>query len=308
MSLLIICDNKEISPWLNIFQNIASEIAIQIYPDVQDKDDIKFILMWSRNSVDFKEFKNLKCVSSMGAGVDHILENNSIQNNIDICKIVDNDLANSMWEYLLGVVMSVVTKQQIYKKQQQNKIWKQNNTKCISQYCIGIMGLGKLGSLCAGSFNSLNFKVKGYSYSKKDLEYIECFDKSELNKFIQDVDILINLMPLTKETNNFFNKDFFSKLNKNCYFINVGRGEQVNEKDLINALNIEQLSGATLDVFSQEPLSINSTLWEHEKINITPHIASISNPNTVIKQIVNNYYNVCNNQEVENKINRAKNY
>jgi glyoxylate/hydroxypyruvate reductase A len=71
---------------------------------------------------------------------------------------------------------------------------------------------------------------------------------------------------------------------------------------------IEQLSGATLDVFSQEPLSINSTLWEHEKINITPHIASISNPNTIIKQIVNNYYNVCNNQEVENKINRAKNY
>lgn len=306
MSMLIVAKNKDINPWIESFKRFNPKIDIQVYPDVKNKDKITFALVWSKNSIDFSEYKNLKSISSMGAGVEHIFENKTIPKSVYVTKIVDEKLVSSMWEYLLCVVLNVYTKHYKYIVHQQNSIWQQFNQNSKSECTIGILGLGQLGSNIAKNFSDFGFKVKGFANSKKQLQGVESFTK--LDEFSKDVDILINLLPLTDDTKGILNKNLFYKLNKNAYIINVGRGAHLVQEDLLEALASNYLSGATLDVFEKEPLEESSLLWKYPNIIITPHSASLTDPVSVAKQIMENYKRVCNNLKPLNIVNKSKGY
>ena len=171
------------------------------------------------------------------------------------------------------------------------------------------MGLGNIGQEVAKNLSALNFKVKGYSNSKKNIQNIETFTKDEpIELFLKNIDILVSILPLTNETKNIFDKSFFSKMKKGVKFINVGRGAQVVEEDLIDALNSNQLESVYLDVFQQEPLEKNHPFWKHPNINITPHIASITVPASVAPQIIENYNRIYQGKELLNKIDLIKGY
>jgi len=302
MSILIVSTNKDIKPWIKEFLQKDKTLDIEIFPTVTNKNKITMVLMWSKSNIDFKEYRNLKCISSMGAGVNHILANTTINKDVAITKIVDEDLVNSMWEYLLTCTMNVVTNQYKYINQKHNQLWKQQLSKPINQYTIGIMGLGQLGKYTAINFEKIGFKVKGYSNTIKDIANIKCYNKKEEKEFKKDVDILINLMPLTKENYEIFDLEFFKSLKKDCYFVNVGRGEHLKDDDLIIALEQNVLSGATLDVFRNEPLENHHPFWNNYKITITPHSASITNPSSVINQILTNYKKLNKNEELLHQI------
>lgn len=306
MSLMIVAKNKDITPWIRSFKMFDETIDIQIYPDIKNPDDITFSLVWSKNNIDFTKFKNLKCISSMGAGVDHILCNKTISKDIAVTKIVDEKLVDSMWEYLLSCVMNIITNQYKYINQQSKSIWKPQEARTISNTTIGIMGIGQLGSAMAQNFSKMNFKVKGYSNSKKDIENIDTF--VSLEPFLKDVDILINLLPLTNDTKGILDYKLFTQLNSKAYLINVGRGEHLNEEDLIKALHGDILEGAVLDVFFNEPLDSTHPFWQNENIIITPHSASITNPKSVTTQIMENYKRVQHGTEVLHCIDRESGY
>lgn len=287
MSIMIVATNKDIKPWIESFKAYNPAIDIEIYPNITNKDAITFTLVWSKNDINFKEFKNLKCIASMGAGVDHILCNKTIPQDIAITKIVDTQLVNSMWEYLLTAVMNVVTNHYKYIQQQKHTIWNPiESVKSIKNTTITILGLGQLGNTIAQNFTNMNFKVKGYSLTKK-IKDVTTY--TTLEESIQDSDIIINLLPLTKDTRQILNNNFFRKLKSGTYIINVGRGEHLVAEDLLQAIRDKKVSGATLDVFEKEPLPSNSPLWKNENIIITPHSASITNPVSVTKQIMDNY-------------------
>lgn len=308
MAILFIAKNKDLLPWIESFN--AFDNSLEIYTDTQDhnKDNIIMAIVWSTTFIDFKEYENLKCVASMGAGVNHILGNPTINENIPITKIVDEKLVDSMWEYLLSSVMSLLTNNQQYYKQQSQNIWEQKEAKTICNTTIGIMGLGQLGTNIAQRFLELGFKVKGYAKSKKNLKNISSFIEDEQKEFLSDLDFLINLMPLTKDTRYIFNIKLFKQCPKNCHFINVGRGKSVVDEDLIAAINSNIISGATLDVFRKEPLPKDHLFWNMEKITITPHSASLTDPNSVTKQIIENYYRVSNGEKPLHMINRKVGY
>ncbi len=283
-----------------------SSLDIQIYPKIQDKQKITFALVWSAQTINFQEFPNLKAINSMGAGVDHILKNKTLPSHIPIAKIVDTKLVNSMWEYLLSIVMNIVTNQYHYITQQKNGIWDPKVSKDIHNTTIGIMGLGQLGSFSATKFSDMGFLVKGYARSKKNIHGIQSF--TELPSFLKDVDILINLLPLTFDTKGILNLKLFQKLNIHSYLINVGRGEHLVEKELLEALKDKILNGAILDVFQNEPLQKEHPFWKHEKIFITPHCASLTDPNSVIKQVLENYKRANNNLNILNQIDKTLGY
>ena len=306
MSIMIVSQHKSINPWIESFKMFDNNIDIQIYPDITNKDDITFALVWSKNDIDFKEFKNLQCISSMGAGVNHILDNKTILKDVSIVKIVDEKLVDSMWEYLITVVMNVVTNHYEYMRYKNENIWKPILPKTISAFTIGILGLGQLGSVMAQNFNAMNFKVKGYSQSEKELDSIDT--TTNIEEFINGVDILINLLPLTEKTQKILNKELLLKINNQGYLINVGRGEHLVESDLLDVIDSNHLRGATLDVFMNEPLSSIHLFWKHPNIMITPHSASITDPNMVTKQIMLNYKRICEGLEPLHKINKDRGY
>lgn len=174
---------------------------------------------------------------------------------------------------------------------------------------VGILGLGHLGRTTAKTLVKNGFNVHGFSKTPKDIENIESFaGDDEMEAFLEKSEILVNLLPLTPETEKILNKELFQKLPEGAYVINVARGEHLVEHDLIEMLDVGHLSGAALDVFWQEPLPEDHPFWEHSKILITPHIASVTHPRYVVPQIVENYERMMEEDPLKNVVEREKGY
>ena len=173
---------------------------------------------------------------------------------------------------------------------------------------VGVMGVGALGGDVIDKLQYLGFPVCGYGYSIKSATNYPYFSRDRLQEFLNEVNILICLLPLTADTENLLNKDFFQKCQKGTFLINVARGKHLVDQDLLNALNSGQISGALLDVFRKEPLSDEHPFWNHEKIQITPHIASVTNPHAAAPQVIENMTRLDEGRELLNVVNRIKGY
>jgi len=133
------------------------------------------------------------------------------------------------------------------------------------------------------------FPLAGWSRSRKELEGVECFyGEDQLARFLRQTDILICLLPLTNETLGILNADLFALLPKGARLLHTGRGPQLDQQALIDALDSGQLSAAMMDVTNPEPLPIGHPLWSHPKVLITPHIASVTQPETAARSVIEN--------------------
>ena len=290
MAILIISPETNNDSWIRSFKRIDSNIDIRNYPNEGNPDDIELAFVRNHPKGILNKYKNLKCICSKGAGVDHIFKDPDLPHNVPITKIVDNDLTNSMKEYVLTMILNYKRHIHTYLKQNQSNDWKVYVPLQKKDLVIGVMGLGNLGDACATLLVDHNFEVRGWSRTEKNIINVSTFfGSNQLNTFLEGVNILVCLLPLTDDTKNILNKDLFSKLSKDSYVINVARGDHLVENDLIKFIDSGHLSGACLDVFREEPLPKPHKFWKHPKIIITPHISSLTNPKTAALQVYENY-------------------
>jgi glyoxylate/hydroxypyruvate reductase len=290
MTLLVICQNKEPQPWVDALMKIDSRLDIRIWPDEGEPNDITFALVWQHPHGVLQRYPNLKTVSSMGAGVDHILQDPQLPSGLKLVRIIDPGLVDDMFDYLSMAVASYRHHQHRYFNYQASGRWSPDAPLKKSALTIGVMGLGQLGEVVASRFAAQNFKVVGWSTSEKNIPQVTAFvGESQQKEFFNRTNILINLLPLTDATRSILNAVNLSQLKKPAYLINVGRGQHLVEDDLRHLLESEKLSGACLDVFSEEPLSVDHWFWRHPQIKVTPHVSSLTQPDRVAPQIVQNY-------------------
>ncbi|HSP12883.1 MAG TPA: glyoxylate/hydroxypyruvate reductase A [Salegentibacter sp.] len=309
MSFLIVSPGKDPKYWVEALQNQHPGLNIYVYPEEHDKEEVEFALAWKHPRGLFKNYPNLKVIASMGAGVDHITSDPELPENINITKVVDEMLEGDMGNFVLSLILNYQRDLSIYQQQQAEKNWSPKNYKRNKDVKVGILGLGHLGRATAKTLVKNGFNVHGFSRTPKDIDNIESFaGEDEMEAFLEKSEILVNLLPLTPQTENILNKDLFQKLPKGAYVINVARGEHLVELDLIEMLDREQLSGAALDVFRQEPLPDDHPFWEHPKVLLTPHIASVTHPRYVVPQIVENYERMMEEEPLKNVIEREKGY
>lgn len=307
MAILIIPGKFNANHWKQALLARDPALDIRIWPDTGNCADITFVLVWHYPPGELKKYPHLKCISSLGAGVDHIFKDPELPAQAAIVRVVDPLLIRDMTHYILWAVLQQVRHISLYQQQQQQAQWRPHVP--FPEITIGIMGLGQLGQDAAQRLHALKFSVIGWSRTAKKLPGIECLSgDAEWHAFLKRSAILVNLLPLTPQTENILNEDTFALLPKNAYIINVARGQHLVENDLLTALDSGHLSGACLDVFREEPLPANHPFWHHPKILITPHIASISNPASVAAQIVENYQRSLNNQPLLYQVNRELGY
>jgi len=250
----------------------------------------KPMLSWKHPEGVLNDYPNLRCICSMGAGIDHMLSDAYLPQHLPVIRQVDPMLAQSMFEYTLTAVMHYFREFDAYQNQQRQTQWQPQPPKSMGQTTIGIMGLGQLGQYSAEKFSNMGFKVAGWSRSKKTIEGVDTYaGEHQLEPFLAQTDILICLLPLTDQTRNILNTELFNALPQGACLVNVARGEHLVEQDLIDALNAGQLRGACLDVFQQEPLPKQHPFWQHPQVLLTPHCSSITDPRSVAPQIVENY-------------------
>lgn len=309
MSLLFITPNREMSHWKSAIKKEDPNLEVEIWPDVQDKKRVQFAVAWNQPKHLLDSFPNMKAVSSLGAGVDHLVRDESLPESVDICRIVAPSLIQQMTEYILGAVISIQRNLMHYIRQSDAGLWKAHQHSLADEIDIGIMGLGKLGKPVARQLSQLGYQVSGWSRSKKNITNIDTFaGYGELENFLNRTQILICLLPLTSETAEILDLDLFKQLKEPAWIINVARGEHLVDEDLIYALDSDILQGAWLDVFTEEPLPDKHAFWNRDNIIITPHIASITKPSEVAVQIVENYKRALSGMELNNAVNRKKEY
>jgi glyoxylate/hydroxypyruvate reductase A len=290
MALLIIAQDIKIASWVKHLNLLEPGLEIRIWPEAGDADEIEFALCWNPPPGELTKYKNLKCIASLGAGVDHLTCDPDLPAAVPITRVVDYSMAQSMSEYLVLSVLNYCRNFDAYRSAQHRRHWQRLRPLLAEDTHIGIMGLGQLGGDAANKLSSLGFKVSGWSRTPKNIDGVQCFSaENGWEDFLSRSQILICLLPLTPSTKGILNRKTFNQLPKDAYVINVARGQHLVENDLIEALDSGQLAGACLDVFVIEPLAADHPFWRHPKIKVTPHISSMTSPKAVAPQIIENY-------------------
>lgn len=246
----------------------------------EDYSAIEYALVWQPEPSLLDKLTGLKVLFSAGAGVDHIFSAGKLP-DVPIVRFADPTLTTRMSEWVCLQCLSHLRQTYKYIALQRNRTWQELPQPEASEINVGIMGMGNLGKDSAKKLKTLGFAVNGWSRTKKDVEGINCFGENELDDFLAQTDFLVGLLPLTKQTTNFFSRDIFEKLKRNeeiasPVFINGGRGGSQVEADIVSCLQDGTLGGVSLDVFQQEPLEADSALWGYENAILTPHAAAIS--------------------------------
>ncbi|MGC1516495.1 MAG: glyoxylate/hydroxypyruvate reductase A [Maribacter sp.] len=309
MAIVVIRQDDKLELWKNALLQADAGVKVYDYLKEHPKEDITMAVIWKHPVGALSPYPNLKCIASAGAGVDYIFEDPTRPKGIPITRIVDPYLASDMSEHVVSVILAHLKNLNAYKAQQIKKVWKPMEYQRIKEVTVGILGLGELGAQTATDLISFGFQVQGWSRSKKNIPHVTSFSgKEELATFLESCNVLVCLLPLTPETEGILNKDFLSQLPKNAYLVNVARGGHLVDGDLIMLLDNGHLSGACLDVFHKEPLPKAHPFWSHEKIHMTPHYASVSDPKSVIPQLLENYRRLGKGQELQHQVDAEKGY
>ncbi|WP_375578362.1 D-2-hydroxyacid dehydrogenase [Marivirga tractuosa] len=275
---------KNILTYGNLAEGFQAFIAKE-YPELNcllpnDKQEVERLLPKANYVAGFNFLSNmdinhLKWIHSFGAGVDSFMEL-TLPEDCVLTK-TKGKMGQRMSEYCLTYILQDLNKTDLYKINQATKKWEQVVPKSLSKQSVMFFGTGNISTDIAQVLQPMVKNIVGINTSGKNKEFFDVcisFEKLELSN-IEANSIIINTLPATESTLNLFNEDFFSGL-ENVLFINIGRGNSVNEEDLIKALDRKNLRQAILDVFKEEPLSQESPLWEHPQCVVTPHISGIT--------------------------------
>ena len=292
MSILLASTDfwEDMDVWSNGLKESMPEMDVRVYPDEGDVNEVEYAVVWKHPRGILNKYPNLKAILSLGAGVDHIISDPELPEGLPIVRLVDKKLTHEMCLHSLHWVLHFHSDQYLYRIQQQSREWIQQSSVQSEDRTIGIMGLGNIGKAIGDSLINLDFKVVGWgARPKESLGGIEYYcGHEQLADFLSQTDVLINVLPLTEDTKNILTKIELAFLPKGSFIINIGRGGIINESDLLTSLDSGHITAVALDVFAQEPLPENNSLWDHPLVYVTPHIAGQSNPGSAAQTIAEN--------------------
>lgn len=255
---------------------IARDYEIVHSADEVEIEDIEIIFGWSDNLLPVIESDQcrVKWIQYPFAGVDILPLNLFAQKNIILTNgsgVHAHAVTETTIGLLLGMTRNIVT---AAKNQAQSKWVNVDNLYELNNKTMLIVGAGKIGIQLGRVAQAFGMKTVGINRSGREIANMdEQYLQKDLPEVIGKADIIVNILPATKDTKHLFDNEMFSLMKNEAIFINVGRGETVVTADLLEALNSGKLLFAGLDVFEEEPLPENHPLWSHEKVLMTPHIA-----------------------------------
>lgn len=308
MTFLYKSDPVRGAVWAERFAQQLPELPFRIWPDVPDPRAVRYLAAWEPPADLATRFPNLEVLFSTGAGIDQF-DFSVIPETLPVVRMVESGIVKGMVEYATLAVLSLHRDWPTYRQQQLEGRWKAHRVHPAGSRRVGVLGLGVLGRAVLERLGSFGFCCAGWSRSQQQIEGVECHAGPDgLQAFLARTDILICLLPLTDSTRGILCKPLFDQLPSGAALINVGRGAHLVQDDLLRALDEGQLSRAVLDVCEPEPLPPGHAFWTHPQVVLTPHIASMTQPETAVDAVIHNLRRYQQGLPMIGLVDRARGY
>lgn len=251
--------------------------AVSKEDEIGDLIESTDILMTIRISDEqIRRAKKLKWIQCMITGVDYIVNLPSLKKDVLLTsgRGIHGPQVSEM-AFLLMLALNRRLQENI--RNQDRRVWERWPGKLLWRKSAGILGVGIIGEEIARKCKAFEMTVYGITRKRREIESVDhSYGPEGLLEVMSMVDYFINVVPSTPETKNMIGERELSAMKPTAYFINIGRGDTVDEEALINALENKKIAGAGLDVFAIEPLPEDSPLWGMKNVIITPHVAGMS--------------------------------
>ncbi|MEO5764637.1 MAG: glyoxylate/hydroxypyruvate reductase A [Casimicrobiaceae bacterium] len=245
-----------------------------------------YVVAGFRDDTLFERQRAMKAVFAFGAGVNGVLALPGLPASVPVIRLEDAGMAAQMVRYVLATVLRVAGGFDVYAAQQRDGVWRQHAVRPSSSIHVGVLGIGVIGGAIARSLAAQGFRVRGHARSRRTLDGVDCrAGDAGLDAFLDGLDILVAVLPLTPATRGLLCRRTLGKLAVGAHLINIGRGALVNDTDLIGLLDEGKLRGATLDVFDPEPLPHGHPFWSRSDVTVTPHVSGTTLPDEAVTQI-----------------------
>lgn len=235
------------------------------------------ILLAIRVSDDLlKKAVNLKWIQCLIAGVDYIADHPSFRKEILLTSTKGiHGPQMSEIAFLMMLALNRNLPQVI--KNQEREVWERWPGRLLYQKKVGIFGLGTSGLEIARKCKAFGMTVYGVGTTNRGYADVDFFFPIEdTHKMAGEVDYFLVVAPNTPRTRGLIDRRMLSLMKPSAFFINIGRGEIVDEAALMEFLNEGRIAGAALDTFCQEPLPPGHPLWKTKNLIITPHVGGMS--------------------------------
>jgi glyoxylate/hydroxypyruvate reductase A len=306
MHITVCVSQQKPEPWQQGLQAAFPEATVSVWQPGAPAAD--FAMVWAPPQAFFDEQAGLKAAFNTGAGVDALLKLR-IAEGTRIVRLDDAGMSVQMAEFACHAVIRHFRELDGYEADVRAGQWSFRKPRSRSEYPVGVMGLGVLGERVARALTVFEFPVHGWSRSPKAIDGVTCHAGDDrLDAFLASCRVLINLLPLTPQTQNILNRRTLGLLQPGGYLINLARGAHLVDDDLIALLDEGHLAGATLDVFRTEPLPAEHGFWKHPKITVTPHTSARTLRDESIAQIAGKIAALQRGQSVVGEVDRQRGY
>src|SRR5216683_6027759 len=293
MALLIVNLDRQIGnaqAWLDTFAAELPQLEIRIWPEAGEVRDIEYLAFIRPDFDILPELPNLKAMFSRSAGVEAFVDHPRLP-KVPLGKVEPSGGDPMMTEYVVMHVLRFHRDMPGYQAAQAAREWRRTTIVRPEERRIGFLGYGMMAKAPALVLQSLGFPVSAWVRSPREVAEVPIFHGSDqLEPFLNQTDIAVCLLPLTRETEGIFCARTFAMMPQGAMVINVGRGKHVVERELVAALDSGQLSYAALDALWPEPLPSESPLWLHPKVTMMPHVARRPTVAQLVTEVVANIH------------------
>jgi glyoxylate/hydroxypyruvate reductase A len=298
-----------IEPWLRDVAAAMPHAELHAWAEGEPIAPCDYALLWAPTPALLGQLSQVKAIFLMGAGADAILKFGDALPNVPIVRLGDAGMAVQMAEYVTHAVLRYFRRFDEYELQARRGVWAPLAPHAKQDFTIGVMGLGKLGLRVVEAMTHFGFPVRGWSRTPRELPGVQCFAGMDgLDAFLRGTRVLVSLLPLTPETNNLLERRTLAMLPQGAYVVNVARGAQVAEPDLLALVRQGHIAGATLDVLRNEPLPAPHPFWQEPRITITPHISALTVRDEAVRQIAAKIDAFEKGQPVDDVVDRNRGY
>ena len=214
-----------------------------------------------------------------------------------------------MSEYVFGYLLFLEKRMLERIQVQKSREWQRTESGILRGRSLGLLGVGSIGAHLAGTAKYFGMRVRGYTRASETSQHIDAYyHGANLLKFAEGLDYLVSVLPRTNDTDKIVNEALLNALPRHAIFVNVGRGNAVDEPALAKALNEGSLAAAVLDVFEQEPLPREHPFWDTPNLYMTYHTSAISYPEDITRVFIENYHHYIEGKPLKYVVDFEKGY